>query len=134
MQAHHPDLEQVLAEAARDLLFTSESDAPLVLYHWPAAVEPSPAALLAAEGQPPETPVEVTTVESEIGPFTTAAEGTDAEEQASAARWKVLLDTLQRELADLRVYRVGRVDIDLYLLGRAPSGAWLGYKTHAVET
>jgi hypothetical protein len=134
MHAPRHDPERRLEAAAHGLLFPSESEAPLALYRWPDAAEPSPAALLAREGHPPETPVETTTVEGELGPLTTAAPGADAQDQADAGRWKALVDSLQRELAELRIYRVGRVDIDLYVLGRAPSGAWLGYKTHAVET
>jgi hypothetical protein len=134
MHARQIDPETALEQVAQGLLFPSESDAPLALFRWPGADEPSPAALLACEGRPPETPVEISTVESELGPLTTAAPGADARDQADAARWKALVETLQRELTDLRVYRVGCVDIDVYVLGRAPSGAWLGYKTHAVET
>jgi hypothetical protein len=41
---------------------------------------------------------------------------------------------LKAELTDLRVYRVGSTDIDVYILGKHPSGAWLGLKTKVVET
>lgn len=130
-----PDaLEEALAAAAKDLLFTSESEAPIEIYKWPLASEPTPEALLASLGRPADTRVETSTVDAEIAPFTTTPPGVDDVEKALAARFQTLLDTLKQGLTDLRVYRVGRVDIDMYILGRAPTGAWLGYTTHVVET
>ena len=133
METPH-DPGPALEEAARDLYFPSESEAPIDLYRWPLEAEPTPEALLAHEGRPAETPIDTTTPESEIAPFTTAPEGSDEIEVALAKRWTTLLETLHRELTDVRVYRVGKVDIDLFILGRAPSGGFLGYKTHVVET
>ncbi|MFO0589363.1 MAG: nuclease A inhibitor family protein [Polyangiaceae bacterium] len=128
------DTEEALTTAALDLLFPSESEAPIELYKWPLASEPTPAALLAAEGRPADTHVETGTAESEVGPLTKAPPGADDIERGLAARFQTLLETLNSNLFNVRVYRVGRVDIDVYILGRSAAGAWLGYKTHVVET
>jgi hypothetical protein len=119
------ELLDALARASSDLLYPSETDAPVTPYRWGAAAEPSPEALLRAEGRAPGTPVERAPAE---GFFAGLAEDEEAD------RWAALAALLARELSDLRVYRVGRADIDAFLLGRHPSGVWLGVRTHLVET
>lgn len=123
-----------LGRAAAGLLFPSESDAPLTPYRWAGAGEPTPAALREALALAPETPVETVTARDFFAGVTEAPEGASAEERAQAARFHALVELLSGALADLRVYRVGAVDVDAFVLGRHPSGAWLGLRTHLVET
>lgn len=129
-------LPDALGKATLGLLFPSESDAPLTPYTFPGSTgtEPTPAALLEAEHLPTDAPVETTTVADLFDPFAEAAADASAEDRAEAKRYRALIDLLTKRLTDLRVYRVGHVDIDVYILGKDPSGAWLGLKTHVVET
>ncbi|WP_437736108.1 nuclease A inhibitor family protein [Sorangium sp. So ce1335] len=136
MQAQPASSEELLAalqEAAQDLLFPSESDHPLQPARWGVDAS-SPAALLAAEGLAADTAVEVTTVDDFFAPVLEAPEEAGEAALAAAGRYQRLVDLLERHLTDLRVYRVGRVDIDVHVVGRHPSGAWLGLKTKVVET
>jgi hypothetical protein len=119
-------LMQSIEEATAGLLFPSESDFPIEAYRF-GEEEPTPAAVLRARGSSPETPVEETTADSF---FEGLVEGDDD----GASRFRALLDLLQRELTHLRVYRVGKVDIEAFVLGRHPSGVWLGVTTKLVET
>lgn len=129
-------LLQTLGKVTFGLLFPSESDAPLTPYTFPGpkGTEPTPAALLAAEHLPSDAPVETITVADLFDPFAQAGDDASDEDKAEAARYRAIVDLLSRELTDLRVFRVGRVDIDVYILGKDPSGNWLGLKTHVVET
>ena len=131
-----PPLLETLGKATSGLLFPSESDSPLTPYAFPGAkgAEPTPATLLAAEHLPSDTPVETITVADLFDPFARAEDGASAEDKAEAARYRAIVELLTRELTDLRVFRVGKIDIDVYILGKDPSGAWLGLKTHVVET
>jgi hypothetical protein len=130
------ELLETLGEATSGLLFPSESDAALTPYTFagPAGTEPTPEALLEAERLPSDTLVEQITLADLLDPFAEAADDASDEDKAEAERYRALSDLLAKKLTDLRVYRVGRVDIDVYILGKAPSGAWLGLKTHVVET
>ncbi|TKC99998.1 nuclease A inhibitor family protein [Polyangium fumosum] len=119
-------LMQSIEEAAAGLLFPSESDFPIEAYRF-GAEEPTPSVVLRARGLPPDTPVEETSLASF---FEGLVEGDDD----GSGRFRALVDLLQRELAELRVYRVGKVDIDAFVLGRHPSGMWLGVTTKLVET
>ncbi|WP_437601754.1 nuclease A inhibitor family protein [Sorangium sp. So ce590] len=136
MQAQPASPEELLAslaEAAQNLLFPSESDHPLQPFRSRGDAS-SPDALLAAEGLAAETPVEVTTAGDFFAPVIEPPEDAGEAALAEAGRYRRLADLLERHLTDLRVYRVGRVAIDVYVLGRHPSGAWLGLKTKVVET
>jgi hypothetical protein len=44
------------------------------------------------------------------------------------------LRLLEENLADLKVFRVGVVNIPVYIAGRSASGNWLGVSTRVVET
>ncbi len=131
-----PPLFETLGQATSGLLFPSESDAALTPYRFPGTkgAEPTPEALLSVEHLPSDTPVETITVADLFDPFQHAAEGASKEDQVEAERYHALVELLTRELKSLRVYRVGKVDIDVYVLGQDASGDWLGLKTHVVET
>jgi hypothetical protein len=122
-----------LAAAAQGLLFPSESDHPLRPFRSRGDAS-SPTALLTAEGLSAELPVEVTTVGELFAPMLDPEGDADEAALAEAARYRRLVDLLERHLTDIRVYRVGRVAIDVYVVGRHPSGAWLGLVTKVVET
>jgi hypothetical protein len=128
------ELMNRIGEAASGLLFPSESDFPLTPFRWSggaAGAVLSEEGLLRSEGREPGTPIEVASAEELFAPVTEAQEEGDASE---ASRYRALLALLKGELDDLRTYRMGKVDIDVYVLGRHASGEWLGLKTHVVET
>jgi Nuclease A inhibitor-like protein len=130
-----PQLLQALDEAAAGLVYTSESDAPITSWEWPApGVDPSAAGLVTTLGLPADTRVETLSADDLLGPFARPEQITSAEDDAEAKRFQALLDLVKRELSHVVVYRVGRIDIDVYLVGRHASGAWLGLTTHVVET
>ena len=133
-KAPAPDALDALADAASGLLFPGESDAPLTPYRWAGTAAPTPEALLQAEKRAPETPVETVEVADFFGGLTTPRAGASEAERTEAARWRALVALLGERLQDLRVYRVGAVDIDAFILGRDPAGVWLGLRTHLVET
>lgn len=125
-----------LGAAASGLLFPSESDYPLTPYRWVGVKDtgPSPEALLLSEGRPADTKVETRTVHEIFDPLLQAEEGSSEEDQAVAARYRALVQLLEHHLQHLRVYRVGKIDIDVYILGQHASGEWLGLKTRVIET
>ncbi|WP_437899034.1 nuclease A inhibitor family protein [Sorangium sp. So ce124] len=136
MQASSISPEELLAslaEAAQGLLFPSESDHELRPFRARGDAS-SPAALLAAEGLGAATPVEVTTASDLFAPVIDVPEDAGDAALAEAGRYRRLMDLLERHLTDVRVYRVGHVAIDVYVVGRHPSGAWLGLVTKVVET
>ena len=49
-------------------------------------------------------------------------------------KFRDLQQTLQDTLSDVKVFRVGETNLDIYVVGKTPEGEWAGLKTEAVET
>jgi len=129
--------DEILAEigrAAEGLLFMSESDYPLGPVRLEGEAGPGEGRLRELAGAPAEARVEVVTPEHFFRAAAAEQSWKGEAELASARRFQNLLRILKAELSDLRVYRVGEIDIAVYVLGRSPSGNWLGLSTRVVET
>jgi hypothetical protein len=57
-----------------------------------------------------------------------------ATERAVVERYRTLVRFLTDELADSRAYRLGRIDIDVFVIGRTREGEWAGVTTKVIET
>ncbi len=55
-------------------------------------------------------------------------------QKASAKKYRRLWKIFSDELSDPKVYRVGAIRIDIYVVGKAEDGAMIGIRTRAVET
>lgn len=115
-----------IEEAARGLLFPSESDFPLTPLLWDQG-EPTAETLLLARGLDASTPVERISVVDVFAPVLGSSDG-------DAARYEQIVDLLTDELSNARAYRIGRTEIEIVVLGQHPDGAWLGLTTKVVET
>jgi len=56
------------------------------------------------------------------------------EERATAKKFQALVAFLKENLKDVKVYRVGGVEADVYIVGQTASGDYAGVKTKIVET
>ena len=121
--------EEIMAEieeAAAGLLFMSEADYPLEPLRLEGAGEPDPGRLRELAGQASDAPVEVRSLEEFFRPATSEQPWKAGAELASARRFQ--------NLADVRVYGIGEVNMPVYIIGKSSSGSWLGLSTRVVET
>jgi len=58
----------------------------------------------------------------------------NAEEKEEVRKFRQLVLALKKTLKDLKVFKVGKVEADVYIVGRTESGDWAGLKTKVVET
>jgi hypothetical protein len=130
------DLHAQLASAVDGLLFMSESDRPFEVYE--AAGEGktalTPARLLTLLGKPSDTPVVVRSIHDELAWATRDDPSMTPEEKATAERYRKLEALLESSLTDAQVYRVGTIEVHLYLVGRTRCGDLSGVTTVAIET
>lgn len=126
-------LIEELTEAARGLVFMSESDYPLEVFKWGGA-EPTHEFLRGLARADSSAPVETRGARDFFRAAVSEPEWKGEDELAVARKFQTLLRLLETSLADLKVYRVGAVDIKVYVAGRAPSGNFLGVSTRVVET
>jgi len=51
-----------------------------------------------------------------------------------SGRFPNLVRLLNDTLADVKVYKLGKINIPVYIVGRSPQGNWIGLSTRVVET
>ena len=127
-------LQTTLATATERLLYTSESDAPFTWFTrdaWRAI--PSDATLRRAVGAAADAPVERVTLDHLLRNAVQNYDGT-LDQEHRAARFRQLSRTLQRELTNITVFRVGTVQIRVFVLGVTRCGTVAGLETLAIET
>ncbi len=113
--------EQLLAllkKASAGLLVMSESDYPFEIIQWDGSTEINPEFLRSLTNEPQESRVEEASVEQFL----------------ASGQFEQLERFLRKHLTDLKVYKVGRINIPVYIVGRSPEGNWLGLSTRVVQT
>ena len=123
-----------LKAATHGLLFTSESEYPFEVFLWEAIAPVTPEKVVQQTGHPQDTPVEVVEVENFFRVATTEEEWHTEEEKETVKRYQSLVKKLRIYLSDIKVYRLGHVEIDVYIVGQTPDGKLAGLSTHVVET
>jgi hypothetical protein len=130
--------EQILSELTRSaegLFYMSESDYPLEPVRLEGADEPGPERLRALAGAGADSRVETRSLEEFFRPAAAARMPVGGTNDAPrAASFQGVVRTLEENLEDIRVYRIGEINIPVYILGRSASGNWLGLSTRIVET
>ncbi len=125
---------QELAAAVAGLWFMSESDYPFEVFRWDGSVEVTPQFLRQISGQRPDAPVAVKSVDEFFSSAMPEASWKVDEEMATAGRYKSLRQTLEENLADMRIYKLGEINMPVYIVGKSDAGSWIGLSTRAVET
>jgi hypothetical protein len=114
-----------LNAAAEGLLFPSETDAEIEAFAWPGGDGPPTEAVVRASAKvAKDTPVQQTTL----------AALTRTIPKESREDFQPLLDLLAKRLSGTTVFKVGEVNMDVYIVGRTADGQYAGVKTEVVET
>lgn len=133
------ELRSALEAAARGLVFSSESDRPFEFYAAPAPASPSGGAITAEQfaallGAPPQTPVGERELDAFFARHLELSDPYDTRAQELRPRYEQLKETLRALLRDVRVFRVGTIEVRCYVVGRAADGTLAGLVTTAIET
>jgi histidine triad (HIT) family protein len=119
----HPVLD-ALKKYSQGLRYTSETDAPLEPFVWPAG-KLTEDTLREQAGADKGAAVEETTLEG----FFRAVPPEDQ------AKFQALAKALQSQLTDIKVYKIGdEPEKQAFIVGKAPDRRWAGLKTSVVET
>lgn len=125
--------DDALAEACRGLAYISETDANLEPF---IADEPNSRTLrsyLDTLGID-EKIIEEVSLDKFFARLTTEKDWHRAVETRRVRQFSKLKTLLEENLEDLHVIRVGRIRIDIYIVGVAADGRLAGVKTKAIET
>jgi hypothetical protein len=124
-----------LQALTQDLLWMSETDAPFEIVHWQdQSVQLTNEQFLKLTGHSVDTSVEVIKLDDFFSTVTVEQDWFGDEETAIANHYQKLVLVLNQHLSQLRVYQVGEINIDIYILGETESGETVGLATKAVET
>ena len=118
MLAKDANLVEELKKVSAGLLVMSESDYPFEIIRWDGSIEINPDFLRSLTDEPEDSRVEETSVEQFL----------------ANGQFEHLERFLRHHLTDLKVFKVGRINIPVYIVGRSPEGNWLGLSTRLVQT
>lgn len=125
-----------IKRATSGLVYQSETDAPVRPFRVDGLTGDAltPELLLGRLGREPSTPVATVDFDDFFADLVADQDWYGDEERDMAKRFRRLVRLLKRALDDLTVFKVGEREVDVYILGRAPDGAFVGVTTKAVET
>lgn len=119
-----------LQRAVTNLIYMSETDAPLEVVHW----QQNPEDLKALITDKPGQPIQTVPLEQFFRSQTQERDWHNDNERDRARRFQALVALLKQHLQDIQVFKVGSVEKTAYVLGQAPGGSIIGLKTTVVET
>ena len=123
-----------LKQASQGLLWLSESDYPFEIVYWQEENLTITEKLLQNSKNNGDKTIETISLESFFKSATRKQDWHDRAEKEEVDRYQALVKLLQEKLTDVKVYRVGEIEIDVYILGKTESGAICGLSTKVIET
>jgi hypothetical protein len=123
-----------LKSLTEGLSYQSESDYPVEPYVRDAGKGAPTAEEFAKGREGDDAAVRELDFDSFFGNYTDEQDWWGEEERAVAKKFQALVAFLKASLKDIKVYRVGDVEADVYIVGKTESGDFAGVKTKIVET
>ena len=132
----NPDVELIhrLQTATENLPWFSEAEYPWQIYYWHDADTFNENTLRQQNGYGATTKIAVQELNSFFSPATRQEAWHNEAEQIEVRRYLALVDLLKTSLSNLRVYWLGDVEFDIYVVGETPHKAIAGLETKAVAT
>ncbi|MBC7899935.1 MAG: nuclease A inhibitor family protein [Saprospiraceae bacterium] len=123
-----------IANACENVFYMSETDERIEPFFGGHTASVTKDTILEAEGKTGSIQIEEIETASFFERVTKINEWYGEAENENAKRWRELRDLLTENLRDLRIFKTGRIRIDIYIVGIDAEGNLMGVKTKAVET
>ena len=127
------ELIQKLKLAIADLLWMSEAEYPFEIVYWQDIDRLNEATLLQHYDYAPQTKIRTQDIKTFFAAATTEEEWHNEAERTEVKRYQKLASLLSDYLTNVRVYLIGEVEIDVYILGETER-AIAGLRTKAIAT
>ncbi len=127
------EIVEKLKEASTGLLMMSESDYPFEVVQWESAAPATQEKILQLTGSQ-DLPVEVVDLDYLFRNCAFEQEWHNELQKKDVKKFQTLIQTLKDNLSDISVYRVGKINIDAYIIGQTKDGDLTGVATKLVET
>ena len=119
-----------LRRATVDLDWLSESEYPFEVITWGNGVELTPTGLFDGE----QRWIDTITLGDFLAPAIATEDWYEADELEQVRRYQELSHAIESTLTQVQVFRLGEIDVDIYIVGKTPNGDIVGLKTRAIET
>ena len=123
-----------IADGCKGLIYLSETDAPMLSLAGKQADTVTAETILQQTGRGADTPVEEVDLATFFARLTAINDWYDDARKASAKRFLDLQKLLEENLRELKVFKVGRIQLDIFVVGLDKDGCLVGVTTKAVET
>ncbi len=133
MAPNESTLLETLQQASAGLLYSSESDYPFTVFSWQIEAS-TPEQILTQTEHSKNTPIQTVDFDKFFAPVTQEKDWYGPEEKAAVTKYLQLVKTLKGSLRDIQVYRIGKTELDVYILGQTSTGTLAGLSTKVVET
>ncbi len=127
-----PEIIALFKQVTTNLLWSSESDYPFEVVTWARGVNLEPTALFNKSA--PNDAIETITLADLFAPVLSIEDWYGSAELALVNRYTDLYHAIESNLSNEKVFRVGEVEIAIYIVGKTPDGDIIGLKTYTVET
>lgn len=127
-------LAEKIKQSAQGLSYISETDAEISAFRGKQSETVSKEVLLQQTGRAGDAPVEEKNFADFFARLTEMQDWFEAEEKATAEKFAQLKQVLEQNLRDLKVFKIGTVQLDVYVVGLDAENFLTGIQTKAVET
>lgn len=128
------DLPAQIKKAASDLFYTSETDAEIKAFGGQKAEAVTVEELSKQIGKADKQPIVEKDFDGFFARLTKIQDWFGDEEKATARKFADLKTLLEKNLKDIKVFRIGKIQIDIYAVGLDAESNLAGIQTKAVET
>jgi len=128
------ELKNQLKKATENLFFISETDAEITPFFGRQAQAVTKEEILMQSQSMANVLIEEKDFAGFFKRLTEIQDWFGDEEKATAQKFAELKDLLEKNLRDLKVFKIGKIQIDVYVVGLDAENNLLGIKTKAVET
>ncbi|MCW5312679.1 nuclease [Nostoc sp. KVJ3] len=127
------EIVEKLKEASTGLLMMSESDYPFEVVLWKGAAPATQEKILQLTGSQ-DLPVEVVDLDYLFRNCAFEQEWHNELQKEDVKKFQTLIQTLKDNLSNINVYRIGQINLDVYMIGQTKDGDLAGLVTKLVET
>ncbi len=120
--------------ACEGLVYISETDAPVLAFSGPAANGPTGEIILQQTGGKADAPIDEVEFDAFFGRLTEIKDWFGETEKTRAKKFLDLQRLLEENLRQRKVFRIGRIQLDIFAVGIDDDGRLMGVTTRAVET
>lgn len=129
------NLAEKIKQMSEGLFYISETDAEITVFEGKPADAVTKEEILAQTGNSTDKVVVVEKSFNDFfAPLTEIQDWYGDEEKETTRKYTKLKQLLENNLRDLKCFKVGKVQLDIYVVGLDAENKLLGIKTKAVET